>query len=109
MDAATTWSDGYVNPHTTSRLAAEIFAYITFVLVIGLLIGILHGWTFGIVCRRRISAAATIPLFAFWLLMTAGTYGIGFFAFPAVIGFYWVVDFSVGRGSNLPHACSLRG
>ena len=82
-------------------------AYIVFILVMGLLIGLLHGWTFGLTYRRRITIAATIPLFAFWLLMSLGT-GFAFLALPAVIGFYWVVDLGVKYGSGLPNACALK-
>ena len=108
MNFVSTWPYGYVQPSTVARLCMELGFYSALILLFGISLGLLHGRAFGVIYARRIAVAATIPVFLFWVVMTTGTYGVGFFSLPILISFFWLVEHGVKVGSRLPQACALR-
>ena len=70
-----------------------------------LLIGILHGWTFGAGSEGPVTAAASLPVLLWGAYVTIASWFLGAPLLVAAIAFPWIVSRSVRFGAALPGAC----
>jgi hypothetical protein len=93
--------------HGTDYLVNGVIAFaVGSVVLSGLAIGLLHGWTYGRSFTTRISTASGAAALAFSVFLFLATIYYGIFALPFVLPYALLVMLGVRIGAKLPGACT---